>query len=1362
MPMTSSTLPTAITPALSLGDVPVEMRANLAPSSIEVHSNLAEDSVIGGVMDIAVGVNKVAMFANPFVEGSEEMLYIDESRVLRWARHVNPPGPGSEPAPLEGWSVDKVAAGMVEVVVAVHPTGSLWAFALFEEPAGKRQLGLYELVADDTVLGGLRWRMEGVLLPHGTLSGLQVQYCQDRPATPFVFVTDPDEPRLFWFSPVYPAGGVGPAWHRGGEFPYDAADRGARVVAGVDSPSEEFSQRPVVNAVRLWSLVDGELYLTSCFPREGDQFYRGRIGSLGGWSQLVGIWTRSTRAGVVVAAKAGPGGQAYLGLAMPEMMTGVPLVSLDAELDDLVVWQDQASLLHLYGRDSQARLCVVHQLGWESQDSLPGLTMPVFDVHEGDGGSDVATVRPLVGQVASFAVDAFPDELPSQHVMHQGVPAGESCAIYTQSVRTSFWCREQVRLVPDALPKPYAVPRYQTSLVVKDGYGSPMAGVQVSLTADSPVDLEVADRFYRTGAITPVTLTTDVRGQITLRVVATGLSVPQLYATTPGLGQAVSVQMAADVHKFLGGSGSLPRHGDGFTAETVETAQNADGGPLFPKLRKGEAPGPWPPSAEDVVAWCAGAFAVDAGTALPPAMLEGLGVDQQPLAFTLQTHDPERPGFEVYADHDQLAARERALAAKGGVLSPLEDWVGDVWQGIRHDVVEIGEVFIDAVDRAIEIVITLADGVVQRLRAGWDDIVTAAHAIEAAVVAIGAKLSELVDWLKWAFDFKDALLTAQAMRGAIRQIPLLLDPVVKDYQKLAHGWFVGKEVEVKAAFGHLKQSLGGFSVSGLETPLASPTQTRLPAQAAVGDQVNSPHLSWLTEKVSATPDPETLLVPEGLGDLLDELWEVLTSAGAFEELEKAMDGVGRLFSNLFDGGDAQTVVAKELVTLLDIMEHVVLAGLTYADEVVAGLLTWALKALAKIVAILDTPLGDVPIVKALWDFLVEESGLPAHDHPLTLGGLSTLVFAYPATLLYKLVEGEAPFPGGTLPAGWSAGGPTATEPSAERAVDAVAVQRLHIFVGVLRCLSAPWDVLINLNSVNPVTHHLRSGGAEQLRATIPYGPSAIMARSAAVLRLFTWGVGDAPWLNGLPDAGPSVRGTRWGVLTLQAAANVIVAAVTGSTLERYKVGENMLPCIQGAGLTSMTSVFALVLAPLEWSRLPETCWYDTKVMTADVAGTIPLATAFVRAINDAAGAPQTRFLVLGKLFVDVGSDIYWGGTQIANASYELRNPVKFVGAAPRVFEPGTVGAAYLSEAIDIIGGFPGYAWSVLEVAGETGLPPGLELSLSGNTDYPHHRCVLTGNPNKAGAYTFTLRVTDNYRGPVVPADVHCVLLVKEE
>ena len=114
-------------------------------------------------------------------------------------------------------------------------------------------------------------------------------------------------------------------------------------------------------------------------------------------------------------------------------------------------------------------LSAVHQLGWAQDPKAPFMfALPLWDTHPDQQGQSVLTTRPLVAKMATYAIDAYPDELPSQHVMHQDVPAGEACAIYTQSVRTNFWSTEKVRLVPETLPAPYTVPQVRDQL---DGQG---------------------------------------------------------------------------------------------------------------------------------------------------------------------------------------------------------------------------------------------------------------------------------------------------------------------------------------------------------------------------------------------------------------------------------------------------------------------------------------------------------------------------------------------------------------------------------------------------------------------------------------------------------------------------------------------------------------------------------------------------------------------------------------------------------------------------------------------------------------------------------------------------------------------------
>ena len=283
---------------------PVGARANFAPASIEVASNLAEDTVIAGVMDIAVGVNKVAMFANPFVGGAEEMLYVDEQATLRWARHVNSAAATGRGRTRRGGASRRCWTDVVEVVVAVHPTGAVFAWVLHGD-ATSRHLSSFELVADPAVLDGFRWAPGSVWLPDMNLSGLSVQYCDDRPATPVVFVTDPGEPRLFWYpAELLVADAEGSSWHPGGDFAYDPADRGCRWWRGSTTRRRLSQQKSVVRGgagvVRgRGRVVDDDVPApaipTSPTPRSG--WCQGRVWrwSGGGCTRTARGWSRRSR-----------------------------------------------------------------------------------------------------------------------------------------------------------------------------------------------------------------------------------------------------------------------------------------------------------------------------------------------------------------------------------------------------------------------------------------------------------------------------------------------------------------------------------------------------------------------------------------------------------------------------------------------------------------------------------------------------------------------------------------------------------------------------------------------------------------------------------------------------------------------------------------------------------------------------------------------------------------------------------------------------------------------------------------------------------------------------------------------------------
>lgn len=1328
----------------------VAARSQLAPASIGVRGNLAEDTVIAGAMDIAPGRNTVALFANPYTGGLEEMLYIDEQATLRWARHVDH---ATGPDDLGGWSTAAVADDVAEVAIAVHPNGSVWAFAI-GAGAAAGSLATFVLTppaADDPDLD-YRWEPRPVSYLRG-LEGLSVQYCGDRPATPFVFAHDPQALQLVWFSPTRPADPetVVP-WHQGGAVDYDEADRGAPWVAGVDSPVEVSSFGAArVRRVQFWTVVDHVLCLTT-FDLDVSLRTRYQLGA--GWDTVLGVCNTQLGAGAVVA-----GGGTQVAIAAP-YGDGSPVatVELDRALDDLTSWQDADGLVHVYGRDGAATLCAVHQTGWHDISTPPvvGLVAPTWDAHADAGGALVATTRPLVPSVATFAVDAYPDTLPSQHAMLQGVDAGEACAIYTQDTRTSFWAAEKVRLVPDSLPAPYLVRRYLTTLTVTNAYGAPAAGVEVSLSADAPVDLEVNGRFYRTGAVAPVRLTSDAAGAITLRVVATGLAMPQLYATVPGMSQSATVQVAADVHKFLAGNATLPNHPEGFTADVVQNAVKPDGTPLFPGLNRGDAAATWPPSAADVVAWCQGAFAAEAGAPLPAALTARLGPGEQVHGFVLQTGDASQPGLRVFTSAEEIAARDAALAGSGGFLNDLEDWVGDVWQGIRQGVIAVVSAEIRTTARMIVLGIKLGEGVVEYLHATWDDAVSAAHAVEAVFVAIGAKIQEAIAWLAWAFDFKDALLTAKALRTAMSGAPYVVTPTIEAFSEIAHDFFLQKEAEVDALFDTLQQTLGQRSFNALRSPAGSvPSDLQPTARvSSAADQMQGPHANWLMDKMGGGHGAARLdafVEPTGpladaAGDLIDELFEVLSSAGAFEELMAAIDDVGQLFANLFDARDAESAIAAEISTVLDLGRHLVLAVLTFLDDVVGQALDWAARALPEALKILDAPLDGVPFLSMIWDFILEQAGESADDYPFTLGMVGALFAAYPATLVFKATTGEAPFPDAELPFRLEdVEGLRDLEPTK-------ALLFFQAFQGLVQTIDAGLDLAFNLESA--------SAGEIEVSQTV--------SRGFAVAHFVAYVVGDYPAFWGYPAIDHENRQDPTVVLPYTRYAFTFLFNMVDLFLSyrwgwlQARAGSTASPTAKFVTKvdTAVFGWFRIGVQLYEYSEKEDPTWYDQWNLWINLTAYIQTATGFVRDINDTFRTPPTEVALAVKTLVDVLGDIFSGISTVIQPLHEVTHPPRISPRGSVIELPeGTVGHEYASSEFEAADGWAPYDWSLLPHDGGP-VPEGLGVTATSIVNGVEKRVVVSGIPKQPGRFTFALHVEDNY-GPALTDTVVVALTIVE-
>jgi hypothetical protein len=617
-------------------------------------------------------------------------------------------------------------------------------------------------------------------------------------------------------------------------------------------------------------------------------------------------------------------------------------------------------------------------------------------------------------------------------------------------------------------------------------------------------------------------------------------------------------------------------------------------------------------------------------------------------------------------------------------------------------------------------VVTLADGVMAVLRAAWDDILTAAHAVEAAFVAIGAAIEDALTWLKWAFDFKDVVAFAKQLDANVRQLPDLVRPLLDEFEPKVHGFFVAQEETVHEVFTNLKeQVLPNRTVGSNQTPLAGvPAGVDVGTTSQATDQAQGPHASWLTDKLTGpTAHPAAgaavLVLDEDLkarvDGLADDFMKILTSSAAGSHLEAALEDFGKLFSNLFRAEDAQAAVAMELTTLFDLLEELVEAGLVFLDNATHQAMEWLRTALDTFIELLDTPITGLPLIDVLWDYLVGAAGLTPADFPLTWGHLMAVFLAFPTTVICKMITGQAP---------------VTDHPTA-----GIAGPINEIFLGISELVEIP----------------LRSWLSSCFWLTPPARTPVVAFLLLRTYRSFA----EFPLLYGFRSP-PATRASvaayvSWVLDLVWNVADFAVFMSKKTCLEAY-FGDmtNVLEPLdwEETAASLASSAYGLaqcVLAAVTW--WPDNINYYTSVrLGARVGRRLPQATTYlVRWYLDvplAMRGPRQQAINV-KMLTDIVMHAFTGVSQITFAAVELAKPVAIQGDG--ILKTAVARDFYQSDPIQVAGGLPSYHWTSLDE-----LPAGLDLVVGTSTLLPGSTATLRGTPSAAGDYQFRLQVTDAY------------------
>jgi hypothetical protein len=661
---------------------------------------------------------------------------------------------------------------------------------------------------------------------------------------------------------------------------------------------------------------------------------------------------------------------------------------------------DRAGLLHFYGTDEQGTLSVLHQTGW------------------GQAGPVWAPCIPLDAGLALPAASSNPRDVAAFFAVGQD----GALRYLSQDPVTSGWTA--ARAQRPSMAKPYHLTAYRAQVSVVDANGNPAAGLPLTLSASTATSVVISGASHLVSSTAHAALTADQRGTVTLAVPALSLHAPSLTLSADGL-DPVTVTPDAGLHAYLSGSAGLngkPPLTSSSLASTLQTATTSDGSQLAP------AAAGKPDLANAAANGIMHSFGAVAGSARAAALADA-GI----VGFALDLSDLSKPSFTPFTSQADLEAHRAGLQASNLGLSwdDFANWAADVWHGIEHAASTVVHWVVDLAHKTVDLLTQIGDEIVKLAGIAIDGIREVISIVHSICNRIEAFVEKVIDWLRAFFSWRDIWDTKLALEDALtKAVPFLGDFVDKRAQPLVSGFFSGLEQQVRNAFGAIPANAtfadlaGGSSLAlhamsgrgsvagGAERSLAPVLLTGPQGSVSPGDFTADSQHNWLLDKLTTYfGGGPALTTTVDLSGPLHDLSTAFSTAGT--EFLTALGNFATAATSAIAA--PQDLPRTRLHPLLDPLEQMILAGLSFADHVIEALLGLVKAALTGLEDFLKIPLSELPVIGPLIGVI--EGILGIDPSQVTITGVFCLVAAIPVTLAYKITHGADAklFPGGKLP-----------------------------------------------------------------------------------------------------------------------------------------------------------------------------------------------------------------------------------------------------------------------------------------------------------------------------------------------------------
>lgn len=569
---------------------------------------------------------------------------------------------------------------------------------------------------------------------------------------------------------------------------------------------------------------------------------------------------------------------------------------------------------------------------------------------------------------------------------------GQEVAVLSEDMVNQVW-NELVMLKPQGTNTDAEyVSRYRCEITLTDQNGSPVPDLPIAVTADEAVGIWVGINLYNVGVTVPAQLSTDQFGRLTFAFFAGDLHTPTFSFAGDGLVNPPTLYAAQEVNHYLSGDASAlpsqPRFDAGGTTLSGAVMQVAPD-------------------------WESNATTNFIQTGVPQGNVAGVAqAITQVYTIPLTANAP--------AGQWAPAATLSMSLGSSDFWHDLCTAAHDIDHAIRKAALKVSSVVVDIENKLVQFTMELANGLSQVMNLVINTAKDIVSAVKSAFRYIERGVDDAIHWLKSLFRWSDIINTKLVLEagfaGILGKLADNFNPTSPNYVGTTFDGFWTSDVigELTVYLDRAKQqfaptaNLSTITDSGSTfppggSPAASdglhPTGLQS-AHSAHGAHTNYVHDHVTSYTGSGGTIPDTGEDGSQLQSFYSAITNNLANGSAPDPVATAR---GLNSSNLFSS--PQNFANTAVYDIINALETAAKGVLVAVKDVIDELIKIVGDAIAAFQS-LATKTIDIPVIS--WIYTKVSGGAA-----LSLLDLSSLLFAVPTTLLYKLTFGikgaTAPF-----------------------------------------------------------------------------------------------------------------------------------------------------------------------------------------------------------------------------------------------------------------------------------------------------------------------------------------------------------------